>query len=139
MLTTAVLAALAYARWIALVAVEPRRFYLFYYYVPIAVPFVAFLFDRAERGVRRGRSGGLVDIIVVSLALARTQVKVPLTSGHALFLAYALGTVNTPAAWWSAAVVMVEVVILKTAWGDASLIGGIVLGALAAWWSRRET
>ena len=69
-----------------------ERVFLLYYYVPIAVPFLAYLLERAQRWETLTAVQRAIDLPVLMLALLRAVVPVPLVSGHALFLSYALLT-----------------------------------------------
>ncbi len=133
-LGTAVLAALAAAAIVTIVLEGELEWFLLYYSVPIGVPFVAFLFDRAERRATLTRGQWLIDVPLVGLALTRAVVPVPLISGHALFLAYALLTTRSRVARWTAAAVLLQVAYVKIVlWHDPTLFGGALLGAAAAW------
>jgi hypothetical protein len=104
---------------------------LVYYFAPIGVPFVAFLFDRAERWPD---APWLIDIPLVIVSFARALVPIPFISGHALFLSYAILTTRTRVARWTAIVVLIQVAYMKIfVWHDATLLGGIALGLGAAW------
>jgi len=104
------------------------------YVVPIIVPFVCFLLDRAER-IQQMRIGVLVvDCLVVGTSMMRVIGNVPFVSGHTLFLTYAI---LSPVSWVTrvtASLVMVEVIYLKYfVWHDPiTSSGGIVLGTVAA-------
>lgn len=103
---------------------------LLYYFAPIGVPFVAYLFDRAERW---RDVIWFIDIPVVILALLRSAYPIPIVSGHSLFLTYAVLTTRSQVARLTAVLVLIEVVYLKAfVWGDPTLIGGIIVGMLAA-------
>ena len=104
------------------------------YVVPIIVPFVCFLLDRAER-IQQMRIGVvIVDCLVVGTSMMRVIGNVPFVSGHTLFLTYAI---LSPGSWvtrFTASLVMVEVIYLKYfVWHDPiTSTGGIVLGTVAA-------
>jgi hypothetical protein len=99
---------------------------LVYYFAPIGAPFVAFLFDRAEKP--RFILWWL-DASVIVLSLARGLVEVPLISGHALFLTYALLTTRTRVARLTALVILLQVAYLKLlVWQDLTFFGGMVVG-----------
>ncbi len=135
-LATSLASAAVFALLIAWRSEGELRLYLLSYFVPVAVPFVAFLFDRAARwpGVRWP-----LDLPVVGLALLRMVVPVPLISGHALFLTYAALTARLGVARMAAVAVLLEVAYLKIfAWEDPTLLGGTLLGALAAYAYRRK-
>ena len=55
----------------------------------------------------------LIDLVVIALSLIRALVPLPLVSGHALFLSYALLTVPSVVVRTSAALVLLEVIYLK--------------------------
>jgi hypothetical protein len=102
-----------------------------FYNVPIAVPFVAFFYDRL---LPRPESRRLIalDAAVMALALARVAVPpFPFVSGHALFAAFATGT----ARWWplraTAACVLAQVIYAKTALGGGwrSMVAGLAVAA----------
>lgn len=118
-----------------------RRNYFLYYFVPIGIPFVAFIFDRLERRHDLQTSQWIIDLLVVTLALGRAILPIPLISGHALFLTYAMLSTRSWAARISAIVIMVEVWYLKLiVWHDLTLIGGVLVGciAFANFWVRDE-
>lgn len=112
---------------------ELRRF-LLYYFTPIGIPFIAFLFDRAEQYVMVSNTAWTVDLIAVPLALMRAFIYIPLISGHALFLAYCPLTSRSKTARITAILVLVQVAYLKIfVMHDATtLLGGLVVGCLAA-------
>lgn len=115
-----------------------REGFILYYSVPIGVPFVAFLFDRAERRAHRSWRLWLVDAPVIALSLTRAVVPIPHISGHVLFLAYTLLTARTAVARWTAAAIMIQVAYLKIVlWQDPTVFGGVLLGAVAALAFRR--
>jgi hypothetical protein len=75
----------------------------------------------------------VVELSVLALAVARALIPIPFISGHALFLTYAILTVTSPTARWTVATVLIEVIYIKVCvLHDATLIGGIVVGILAA-------
>lgn len=124
-LALALLAAAAFAGLLVLLCPPDRLVPTLLYDVPIGVPFVLFLLER-----RPSR----LDLGVIALALVRAVYALPLISGHALFLSYALGTARTWLLRAAAALVLGEVLWLKYQWGDWTALGGILLGtALAAW------
>ena len=106
----------------------------FMYVVPIVVPFVAYLLDRAERWDERNKRQKLVDAIVVLTAMWRVIGNVPFVSGHALFLTYCIVTSRSLVARVTAIVVMAQTVYLKYfVWHDpVTSTSGIVLGCVAA-------
>jgi len=95
----------------------------------MAVPFVAFLFDRAEHWQRLPRTIGMIDLPILILALSRSIFPIPFISGHALFLTYALLTTRSVVARIAAAVVLAQVLVIKIFfWQDATVFGGMILG-----------
>lgn len=130
------LTAAAFFAVIVIVMMAPggRRDYILVYYVPIGVPFVAWLFERFERRAEMKRARLLIDlpILVLSLTRAVNYTYLLYISGHALFLTYAFVTSRTVVVRVTTAVVMIEVVYFKVEiQRDPSLLGGIVLGVLA--------
>lgn len=110
---------------------------LVYYFAPIGVPFVAFLFERAERWWDAQSIPWLIDIPLVIVSFMRAALPIPFISGHALFLGYAILTTRTRVARWTAIIVLIQVALVKIfAWHDATLFGGIMLGMVAAWAAR---
>ncbi|MDX6613640.1 MAG: hypothetical protein QOD75_2826 [Blastocatellia bacterium] len=114
-----------------------------FYVVPIVVPFVAFLFDRAERLQRRAVIQFIVDFLVVGLAMGRVVGNVPYVSGHTIFLTYALCSSCSRVVLVTAAIVMLHTLYLKyVVWHDlVTSSSGIVLGLMAAlvtWWFGRR-
>lgn len=111
----------------------------FFYTLPILVPFVAFLFDRA----RTFRDASLLDLTVdsavVFTSIARGLALVPIVSGHVLFLTFAIVRPGSRLTKITAALVMLQVIYLKLViWHDpVSPFAGIVLGTLAAYIVRR--
>ncbi len=114
-----------------------RRFFLLAYHAPIGFTFVTYLFDRAGRWKQWSRRQGLIEGPVLVLGLARALAPVPFISGHALFLSYLLVTTPVNLAWWVAALVLVDVIGVKLALRDATLLGGAGLGLLAGLLVRR--
>lgn len=111
----------------------------FFYVVPIVVPFVAFLLDRAERIREAPAVQVIIDFAIVALAMARVFTSLPLISGHTLFLSYAIGSSRSAVAVVTASLVMLQVVYLKYfVWHDpVTSTSGIILGSLAAILVRR--
>lgn len=105
-----------------------------FYVVPIIVPFVCFLFERAEHWRKASRTKVICDVIIVALAIGRVVANVPLVSGHTLFLSYAILTTRSRVVLATAAVVLLQVVYLKYfIWHDfITSTTGIVLGSFAA-------
>ncbi len=110
-----------------------ERYYLFIYNAPIAFVFVVYLFDRAERWRAIRLRQWLIEPCVIGLAMTRALVPIPLISGHALFLTYAILTTPRRLAWWLAVLVLIEVSYIKIVLlHDATLIGGALIGIIAA-------
>lgn len=107
----------------------------FFYVVPIVVPFVAFLFDRAEHLRKSVHIKSITDVFVVGTAMGRVVANVPFISGHTLFLTYSLFTSRSRVVKISAALVMLQTVYLKYfVWHDwVTSTSGIVVGSLAAY------
>lgn len=133
-LGVALVAALLFALFVLLrYPAGDRQWMLLFYFVPISVPFVAYLFDRAEQWQSLTYSQLAIEIPIILLALSRAVVAVPLISGHALFLSYALLTTRSWVAKLTAFVVLGQVAGLKILrWRDVTFIGGVTLGLLAA-------
>ena len=106
----------------------------FFYVVPIIVPFVAFLFDRAERIRETSALQLIVDVVVVALSMARIFTDLLPVSGHTLFLTYALLTSRSRVTVVAASLVMLQVIYLKYfVWHDAvTSTAGILLAALTS-------
>ena len=106
----------------------------FFYVVPIVVPFVAFLLDRAEHIRETTLVQVLIDVAIIGLAMARIFTSFPFVSGHTLFLTYALGASHSRVVIATASLVMVQVIYLKYfVWHDAvTSTGGIIVGGVAA-------
>jgi hypothetical protein len=109
------------------------------YVVPIVVPFIAFLFDRASEIQEANPRTFVVDALVVGTAMMRVIGNVPFVSGHALFLTYAIMRPGSLVTRIAATVVMGEVVYLKVfVWHDLiTPLAGIALGLVAAFLVRR--
>jgi hypothetical protein len=86
------------------------RWFLLYYFTPIGIPFVAFLFDRAEQNELAPVASRAIDLAVLIPALTRAFVRLPFVSGHALQVAYLKLFVTH----------------------DTALFGGVIVGCLAA-------
>lgn len=132
-LVVSLIAAAIFALFIHLWFDGDFRWFLLYYFVPIGIPFIAFLFDRAEQYPATSRATWAVDLAVLFPALTRAFVRLPLISGHALFLSYALLTSRSNVTRITAALVLLQVAYLKIfVTHDTTLIGGILVGCLAA-------
>lgn len=109
------------------------RWLLLYYFSPIVIPFVAFLFDRAEHYQSRDTTAWVIDLAVVLPASARAMIPIPFISGHALFLTYSLLTTQSTVARITAFLVLLQVAYVKIfLLRDATLIGGMITGYLAS-------
>ena len=132
-LIIALIAALIFAFFINLLFDGELRWFLLYYFTPIGIPFIAFLFDRAERNVFASKAAWGIDAVILGLSLVRSVILIPIISGHALFLTYSLLTSQSKLARITAILVLLEVAYLKIfIWSDPTLIGGVIVGALAA-------
>jgi hypothetical protein len=141
-LGTALISASLFSLLIIFLFHGERRTYFLYYFVPVGIPFVAYLFDRLDRWRELSRGQWIIDLLVVALSLGRAFLPIPLISGHALFLTYALLSTRSWPARITAAIVMFEVCYLKLiVWHDFTLLGGLTLGciAFANFWVRLET
>lgn len=110
------------------------------YVVPIVVPFVAFLLDRAERLHQSSILRPAIDALVTGTAMWRALGHVPFVSGHSLFLTYCVLTARSRVARVAAAAVLLQVIYLKyVVWHDwVTSTSGIILGAAAAFVWRRH-
>lgn len=109
------------------------RWFLLYYFTPIGIPFVAFLFDRAEQSILVSKTAWAIDLVVLMLSLIRAFIRIPLISGHALFLVYCSLTARSKVARLTAVLVLVQVIYLKIfVTHDRALFGGLIAGCLAA-------
>jgi len=132
-LGVSLLAALLFALLVMMWFDGSIRSLLLYYFLPIGIPFVAYLFDRAQYSNEYGLVRWSIDLLVVSLALLRAFGTIPFISGHALFLSFALLTAHSWLTRILALFIMCQVIYLKLfVWQDITLVGGIVLGCIAA-------
>jgi hypothetical protein len=107
------------------------RWFLLYYFTPIGIPFVAFLFDRAEQHILVSKALWVIDLMVIVFALIRAFIRIPLVSGHALFLVYCLLTARSKVARITAGLVLVQVMYLKIfVTHDTALFGGVIAGCV---------
>ena len=137
-LIVALIAAGIFALLVHLFFAGEFRWFLLYYFTPIGIPFVAFLFDRAEHYKSASPISWAVDVAVLIPALARVFVPLPLVSGHALFLTYCLLAAQSAVARLTAFLALLQVAYLKIfVTHDTALIGGILGGYLAALIYRR--
>jgi hypothetical protein len=111
----------------------PARWFAIFYVVPVGVPFVMYGFDRAARWREIRPIQWAIDLLVLLLSLSRAfTTAIPLISGHALFLTYALLTSRS----WVMRVVTI-LVLLQVAYlklfvvRDLTLFGGLVVGLVA--------
>jgi len=106
----------------------------YFYVLPIIVPFVAFLFSRAQRFRDATVLELSIDTLVVVVSIMRMIGHVPLISGHALFLTYAIARPGSRLTRITAALVMLQVIYLKFfIWHDLiTPVTGIILGVAAA-------
>ncbi|HEY1014352.1 MAG TPA: hypothetical protein VGE07_16685 [Herpetosiphonaceae bacterium] len=118
---------------------DGNRFWLYAYFLPIAAPFAAFCLDRLARLRAIDWRQWALELPLLALALARATQPIPLISGHAMFLAYALLTVRSATGRWLALLVYLSVVYMKIAEirDPVTLIGGSLAGFAAGWWVRR--
>jgi hypothetical protein len=116
----------------------PGRLILLYYHAPIGFVFTVYAFDRLARRAAIAWRQRLVEVPVITLALSRTVAPLPFFSGHALFLSYVMATPGSRLVRGIAGLVFGEVIVVKTfLLHDATLIGGMVIGLLAAVFVRR--
>lgn len=134
------LGAALYAAYVTLRFPAGGRAGQYVYVVPIVVPFVAFLFDRAERFHRLSLIRLAIDALVTGTAMWRALGYVPFVSGHSLFLTHTVLTARSRVAQVAAALVLLQVIYLKyVVWHDwVSSTSGIVLGTAAAFIWRRH-
>ena len=106
----------------------------FMYVLPIIVPFVAFLFDRGARFRTARWPEWLTDLTVIAVSILRALGAIPLISGHALFLTYAIARPGSRLTKITALVVMLQVLYLKIfVWNDpVTPLTGIAAGLTAA-------
>lgn len=105
------------------------------YNVPIAMPFAAFFFDRIfPRLTPRAAASG-IDALVIGLALLRVFAPpLPFVSGHTLFATYACHSARRWPLRITALAVLAQVIYIKlfVAGGWVSMMGGLLVGAVAA-------
>lgn len=132
-LAVSILAAGSFALFVTLLFDGDFRWYLLYYFTPIGIPFVALLFDRLEQYFSDSFTTWAVDLMVLIPALTRAFIRIPLISGHALFLTYCLLTARSNVVRITAFLVLLQAAYLKLfVTHDAALFGGIIAGCLAA-------
>lgn len=118
-----------------------REYYRLYYFVPVSVPIVLFIFDRLTRHEQLSKLTYFLDVLIMIVSLVRVYYPIFFYSGHALFLSYALFTTKNRACLIAAFLVLVQTAYIKIfLWEpDYSLAGGLVLGCLAGLISHRLT
>ena len=106
----------------------------FIYVLPIIVPCMAFLFDRGTQMRTAGWPEWVIDFTVVAASILRALGVIPLISGHALFLTYAIARPGSRLTKVTALVVMLQVLYLKVfVWDDqVTPFTGIAVGLTAA-------
>lgn len=117
----------------------------FQYFVPLMVPFFAFLLERVEH-LRTGNFfQHAVDLLVVGLAAGRVMGgNVLYISGHTLLLSYMLLSSRSTIVRIASILVVVQTLFLKYyVWGDfvtsnVGLAVGCALALLVKWVSRRS-
>lgn len=116
----------------------------FQYFVPLMVPFFAFVLERVEH-VRKGNffQHG-VDLLVFVLAVGRvTGHNVLYISGHTLLLSYMLVSSQSKIVRIASVIVLAQTLLLKYyVWGDfvtsnVGLVVGCALALIVKWVSRR--
>jgi hypothetical protein len=85
----------------------------FMYVLPIIVPFVGFIFDRAKHFSEAVLVELILDSAVVITSIMRMIGVVPVVSGHALFLTYAMARPGSRLTKITAALVMLQVIYLE--------------------------
>ena len=104
------------------------------YVLPIIVPFVSFLFDRGRVFRQITWLQGTIEVLVVAISILRMLGYLPIVSGHALFLSYAIAAPVSKLTRLTAALVMIQVIYLKVfVWHDfITPVAGTLLGLTAA-------
>jgi hypothetical protein len=135
----ALLGVLGYAAWMRWRFPGGDLSHHYFYVLPIIVPFVAFLFSRAQGFREAGLLELSIDSLVVITSILRMLGYVPLISGHALFLTYAIARPGSRLTRVTAALVMLQVIYLKLfVWHDLiTPVTGLILGVIAAFIIRR--
>jgi hypothetical protein len=132
-LICAILVTLVLAIGVVIVFSGERERHLLTYDVPIAIPFIVFVFDRLKLLHSMSFRERAIDAVVLIFAIARAFVLIPIISGHTLFLTYAILTGRSSLARAAAFVVLLEVAYLKLfVWHDLTFVGGLGFGILAA-------
>ena len=140
-LLTSLAGAAAYAVWASSRFSGETLSSQYIYVVPIIVPFIAFLLDRAAEIRTVGFRVLVIDASVIIISILRARGYVPFVSGHVLFLTYAIVRRGSFVTRVTAALVMVETLYLKLfVWHDlVSPAGGLILALIAAALTQRLT
>ena len=85
----------------------------FQYFVPLMVPMIAFLFERAERAREANFFQHGIDFLVFGLAVGRVVGHVQYVSGHTLLLSYALLCSKSKVVQIPALLVLAQTLYLK--------------------------
>ena len=133
-LSLALLGSGAWAIWSSLRFSGDKRALSYLYYVPVVAPFVAFLLDRIASREAAPKRLAVLDVLITLVAMWRVIGDVPLISGHALFLTYAVATARTWVVFGLSALVLAETLYLKVlVWHDEiTAICGVAVGAAIA-------
>ena len=78
-----------------------------------------------------------LDAPLIAVALIRGLGLIPVVSGHAMFLAYALWTSRAPLVRWTALAVLAQVAYVKGFGADESLWWGLLAGLITGLLYRR--
>jgi hypothetical protein len=137
-LTVSLFGAAIYAAWVTWRFPGGDLSGHYFYVVPVVIPFTAFLMDRLKRLMKLSAIATTVDVVVVGISILRMFGLVPLVSGHALFLSYALLRTGSWVTRITAGLVLVETVYLKFfVWHDwISPLTGALLGIASAFVTR---
>jgi hypothetical protein len=130
---TSLLATLLFAILIVIRYDGETRHYFLYYFVPLTVPFIAYIFDRLKNWNTTHNAQRLMDIFILVVSLMRMFIAVPFISGHAILLTYMLFSTQGLWARVTAALILLEVFYIKIfLWNDFTFFGGALVGILAA-------
>lgn len=110
------------------------EYYRLYYFVPVSIPVVLFIFDRLSRRGQLTTKAYLLDLLIATISLVRVYIPIPFYSGHAFFLTYTLFTSKSKACLIATVLVLAQTAYIKLfLWTpDFSLSGGIILGVLVS-------
>ncbi len=118
----------------------------FQYFVPLMVPFFAFMIERVERVREASFFQHGVDLLVVGLAAGRVLGgNVLYISGHTLLLSYMLVSSRSTIVRIASILVLAQTLFLKYyMWGDfvtsnMGLVVGFALALIVKWVERRFT